>query len=307
MWYIQIFKKNGMNNSSNESKNIFVKNILPIILLSLYLYFLQQSLNNDKALLSIRDFQNSTLKYAFATVTTPAFAMGAVTLGNTLKKYHGDKYSRVCLVSEDVNDSWISVLEQWWDVRKVPEFKPSRHSRRSWIKLRLWSLKEFKKIIYLDTDVLLFSKIDELFEYPQLSCVPDVNPPQICNSGVFVLEPNPKTYSDIISFSKKSKNRYGIGDQGTINAFFGSFTPIPARYNLPRVETRSFKRLNQDHSFAAVHYVCKKPWKCGRNGVRFCGCGFFEYNDVWWREWDLACSNHKCLESWWEPLTGQGF
>jgi glycogenin glucosyltransferase len=47
-----------------------------------------------------------------------------------------------------------------------------------------------------------------------------------------------------------------------------------------------------------VHMVCKKPWKCGREGVAYCGCGYPSLNEVWWRTWDEACAGRQCLETW---------
>ena len=245
--------------------------------------------------------------HAFATIITPAFAMGAVTLGYSIKKYTGDQYDRICLVTQDVNDSWVEVLQQWWTVLRYPDYQPTPQSRRSWLKIRLWSLIQYSKIVYLDTDILPFANLSELFDYPQLSCVPDLNPPQVCNTGVLVIEPKPNLFEEFVKFASFSSNRFNIGDQGTINAFFGSFTPIPATYNLPRIPISGFKRLHTNFSHKTVHFVCKKPWKCGRSQVDTCGCGYPSYNKIWYQVWDEACLNHKCLESWWEPLTGQGF
>jgi glycogenin glucosyltransferase len=55
----------------------------------------------------------ATADCAFVTVTTPAFCMGAVAIGHNLRKFHGQKYDLICLVTSDVNETWVAVLSQW--------------------------------------------------------------------------------------------------------------------------------------------------------------------------------------------------
>lgn len=237
-------------------------------------------------------------KLGFATVTTPAFCMGAVALGHTLVKYHGNKYDRLCLVTEDVSQQWRNILSQWWTVVPVAEYRPGIKFRRSWTKLRLWTFTEYKKIVYLDTDTLVFGPIDRLFDYPELSCTPDISPPQICNTGVLVLEPRPGVFADMQRASFNPSLRQGVGDQGFINAYFGKYYPLPPKYNSPRIQTLRFGQALKVNRTKVVHFVCKKPWKCGREGVDKCGCGHYELNTVWWNTFDEACKNHSCLETW---------
>ncbi len=53
----------------------------------------------------------------------------------------------------------------------------------------------------------------------------------VCNTGVFVLEPNKATYTDMLS---KYKNTYSYnkGDQGFLNSYFNTCNPIPLVYNV---------------------------------------------------------------------------
>lgn len=238
-------------------------------------------------------------EFAFATLATPAFAMGAVALGYSIKKYHQDKYDLICLVTPDVNSTWREILSQWWIVKPVNEYRPFTHFRRSWTKLKVWNFIEYKKIIYLDTDLLLFSPVDELFTYPELSCVPDLNPPQICNTGVLVLEPRKGVFEGIDRLARIDEIRKGIGDQSTINAYFKKFTPLPAIYNLPRAANfGGFGKIVKLGRHKIVHYVCKKPWKCGREEISTCGCGYPSFNQKWWDTFDEACNGKKCIETW---------
>jgi glycogenin glucosyltransferase len=238
-------------------------------------------------------------KVGFVTLATPAFAMGAVTLGHTLYKHHGDKYDRICLVTPDVNTTWVKILSQFWKVVQVPEYRPMVHFRRSWTKFRMWNLTDYSKLVYLDTDVLVVKPIDELFSYSELSCVSDPNPPQICNTGVLVIEPGAGKFEKMDQMARVEAVRVGIGDQSSINAYFRGFTPLPAIYNAARTIERGLGELLERDAVKIIHFICKKPWKCGRGAI--CGCGYPHLNEVWWRTWDEACQGKMCLDSWYEP------
>jgi hypothetical protein len=88
-------------------------------------------------------------KLAFVTLATPAFAIGAVTLGFTLSLHHGDRYDRVCLVTRDLNSTWRLVLSQWWLLRPVADYVPMVHFQRSWAKLQMWDMTEHRNTIPL--------------------------------------------------------------------------------------------------------------------------------------------------------------
>jgi len=277
----------------DEEKTCFEYSPYIILLISLFLVFHYRKSGDMEPF----DFKNHS-EYCFATLTTPAFAMGAVALGHTLRKHHGNKYDLVCLVTYDVNSTWRQILSQWWIVIEIKEFIPFMGFRRSWSKIHLWRLSNYKKVVYIDTDILIFGTLDELFGYSQLSCVPDITPPQICNTGVLVLEPKEGIIDRMKHELYYNRKVHGIGDQGFINSFFSSFNPLPSVYNLPRVSGTALMDVYHKNKTKAIHFVCKKPWKCGREGMSYCGCGFPEFNKVWWDVWDEACHGNKCIESW---------
>jgi glycogenin glucosyltransferase len=163
----------------------------------------------------------------------------------------------------------------------------------------MWNLTDYTKLVYLDTDVLVMKPIDELFSYSELSCASDPNPPQICNTGVLVIEPGPGKFEKMDQMARVEAVRMGIGDQSSINAYFRGFTPLPAIYNAARTIERGLGDLLERDEVKVIHFICKKPWKCGRGGI--CGCGYMHLNDVWWSLWDEACKGKICMDSWYEP------
>lgn len=235
---------------------------------------------------------------AFATLATPAFCMGAVVLGHNLRKIHGDSHGFVCLVTPDVNETWVRILSQWWRVVQVPAYKPFGGFRRSWAKLFLFGLTDYRKLVYIDTDMLILGSLEELFDKPMLSCAPDAEIPQICNTGVLVIEPRDGLTNEMKKTAKEKQFLHGPGDQGFINGFFGGFTPISSKFNSPRMHGTGFGHMMKANVTRVVHFVCKKPWKCGRANVSTCGCGYPSMNVEWWRAWDEACAGRECMESW---------
>ena len=107
--------------------------------------------------------------------------------------------------------------------------KPCRYS-----KLHLWNMTEFSKVVYLDADVMLLNNVDELFQQPELSAVPDLA--GVVNTGVLVAEPSAVTFADMIA-QYPSAPSYNHGDQGFLNWYFGEHLsnkmhPLPVEFNL---------------------------------------------------------------------------
>ena len=77
--------------------------------------------------------------------------------------------------------------------------KPQFHDPLdNFVKLRLWELTEYEKVIFLDADLVVIKNIDRLFGYPEFVAAPNVYESledfHRMNSGVFVAEPSLATY-----------------------------------------------------------------------------------------------------------------
>jgi len=104
-------------------------------------------------------------------------------------------------------------------------------SHRS-LKLRLFALTMFDKIVYLDTDILVLQNIDELFGYNEtLTAAWDPGAVGVHNSGVMVLRPN-VTFSD--GLLNSSFVSYNGGDQGYLHNVVNSdeWKELPQHYNV---------------------------------------------------------------------------
>ena len=124
------------------------------------------------------------------------------------------------------------------------------------LKLQLWGLSRWRKILFLDADTILRRNVAELFDAPGFSAVKDPVGMNY-NTGVMVIEPSRYVYSLIIK-NYASAGSYNVGDQGALNALidFEAWNSLPLRYN-------TFATAPEDMLLSAkiVHYSGDaKPW-----------------------------------------------
>jgi glycogenin glucosyltransferase len=108
--------------------------------------------------------------------------------------------------------------------------KKSGHWGNTFDKLHLFSLTGFEKLVYLDSDMMVLTNIDELFDRPHMSAVAAgrlVNPQwERLNSGLMVIEPVPQLAEEIAATLGKAllelqlQGQESIGDQDLINAYY---------------------------------------------------------------------------------------
>jgi glycogenin glucosyltransferase len=120
-------------------------------------------------------------------------------------------------------------------------------------KITLWSLTEYRRIVYLDADTLPLRSLDSLFTLPSttsstptsasdsttsllsissdnstnhesprpyFAAAPEAGWPDAFNSGFLVLSPSSSVYSDLLAMAKGAESFDG-GDQGLLNMYFG--------------------------------------------------------------------------------------
>lgn len=88
-------------------------------------------------------------------------------------------------------------------------------------KLHVFRLTSYRKLIYLDADILPLRPTSHLFRLSSsLAAVPDVGWPDIFNSGFFVLEPSETRFNEIMEVVKR-KGSWDGGDQGVLNEWAG--------------------------------------------------------------------------------------
>jgi glycogenin len=120
-------------------------------------------------------------------------------------------------------------------------------------KLVVFSLSEFEKLVFLDSDMVVIRNIDDLFERPHMSgVIADIVPGRGAsvdlNAGLMVIEPEPNLTARLLDSlpavferAKQWRSAEGrpvsMGVQSVINAFWSGWIDqpelhLPGRYNV---------------------------------------------------------------------------
>jgi lipopolysaccharide biosynthesis glycosyltransferase len=226
-------------------------------------------------------------KNAIVTLSDKDFIQGTRVLMESLQ-FHNDLkgFDKIALTP---NRQEITEVSHLFDQIKVlEESELSRMNRPNWkkrfrktfLKLHAFDLREYKRVIFIDSDVLCIGDIGRLFQDDLddycLSAASDrgIKPaPKFAstnrvrfNTGVMVIN-NEKLPSNSLQKMQELARKgitYDGSDQGVINEFCKgdiSFKLLDQKYNTLK---RSFKEKkywseNKD-DIRLLHFVGKKPW-----------------------------------------------
>ncbi|KAK0719620.1 hypothetical protein B0H67DRAFT_158073 [Lasiosphaeris hirsuta] len=165
--------------------------------------------------------------------------------------------------------------------------RPDLHS--AFTKINLWRQTQFRKIVYLDADVLAYRAPDELFDLPHaFSAAPDIGWPDIFNTGVMVLTPNLGEYYALKAMADRGISFDGA-DQGLLNMHFRNiWNRLSFAYNVtPSAHYQyvpAYKHFQS--SINLVHFIgSEKPWLQGRD-KSIGDTPFDEIAGRWWAVYD---------------------
>lgn len=132
------------------------------------------------------------------------------------------KYKFYCAITNNLRPNTLKILDKigmpyfYIDIEPLQPFikrsqklgMVNKYQQAS-NKLALFGLTQFNKCVYLDSDMLVFQNIDELFEKPDFSSVEDCAPVHyrpyeyklgesaFC-AGMFVFSPSTKLYAELL-------------------------------------------------------------------------------------------------------------
>ncbi len=165
--------------------------------------------------------------------------------------------------------------------------RPDLHSAFS--KINLWKQTQFRKIVYIDADVVAYRAPDELFDtvHP-FSAAPDIGWPDLFNTGVMVLTPNMGDYYALSAMADRGISFDGA-DQGLLNMHFrNAYNRLPFTYNVtPSAHYQYVPAYRHfQSSINLVHFIgTNKPWTQGR-GTSTGSSPFDEMVGRWWAVYD---------------------
>lgn len=156
-------------------------------------------------------------------------------------------------------------------------------------KIALWKQLQFRKIVYVDADMVALRAPDELFDTPHaFSAAPDIGWPDIFNTGLMVLSPNMGDYYALLAMAQRGISFDGA-DQGLLNMHFkNTFNRLPFTYNVtPSAHYQYLPAYKHFQSSISMgHFIGQsKPWTQGRDASH----GATPYDEMvarWWAVYD---------------------
>ncbi|XP_046357693.2 glycogenin-1-like [Haliotis rufescens] len=243
--------------------------------------------------------RSCTSKNAYVTMAVDdVTAIGAMVLQQSLTNTQTNNCI-VAMVTDTV--SWL--IREMLDVRfdKVVDIKPVKVKKGDqppsplFGKLRAWSFKEYDKIVYLHSDTIVLRNVDELFQHPELSAVPEATWTDVFNSGVMVIKPSTKTFKALKNMAKAEQS-YDDTDQGTLNMYFSEWHRLSCIYNAagdsPETAVGAYHRFG--HRVKIVRFnTDMKPWLVSFNLEA-------EQTEMYAGELGLIPVPRPFYERWWQ-------
>ena len=164
-------------------------------------------------------------------------------------------------------------------------------------KITLWKQTQFRRIVYVDADIVALRAPDELFDLPQsFSAAPDIGWPDIFNTGLMVLNPNMGDYYALLAMAQRGISFDGA-DQGLLNMHFkNTFNRLSFTYNVtPSAHYQYLPAYRHfQSSISMAHFIGQeKPWAQGREANR----GATPYDEMvgrWWAVYDRHYRQAVC-------------
>ncbi|KAI1812219.1 glycosyltransferase family 8 protein [Poronia punctata] len=231
---------------------------------------------------------------------TDTYLPGALVLAHSLRDAGTTKKLAALVTLDSLSTQAIAELQSVFDyilpVSRIRNAQPANlqlmnrtdlHS--AFTKINLWKQTQFRKIVYIDADVVAYRAPDELFDIDHpFSAAPDIGWPDIFNTGVMVLTPNVGDYYAMMAMAERGISFDGA-DQGLINIHFrNNYNRISFTYNVtPSAHYQYVPAYRHfQSSINMVHFIgSDKPWSKGRN-ASIGNSPFDEMTGRWWAVYD---------------------
>ena len=213
------------------------------------------------------------------------------------------KYPLFCIITPEVSEENRIVLQKLgiWTIEKDLIVPPSLNKEdapevietldcygwhKALVKLTIFGLTQFSKLVYIDADMIVKQNIDDLFEKPHMTACWDCfgfGANDVCdsgsfNSGLLVVEPSTELFEDIMRFFNAFDGGGKlIHDQRVLQEYFKDWATKPelhldrwwAPWTTAFVEDRDEYYYLQS-KIKVLHMIDKKPWVVDRNYFLTC-------------------------------------
>ncbi|WMV11943.1 hypothetical protein MTR67_005328 [Solanum verrucosum] len=229
---------------------------------------------------------------AYVTVihSSEAYVCGAIALAQSIILTNSTR-DLVLLADDSISPKSLHGLRAaGWKIKKIkrirsPHAPKNAYNEWNYSKLRIWQLIEYDKVIFIDSDFVVFRNIDQFFSYPELSAAG--NDGYIFNSGVMIIEPSKCKFQNLMN-KRFEVGSYNGGDQGFLNEMFVWWHRWPTKLNTLKIFINSNYRNLPDDSYT-VHYLGLKPWLC-----------YEDYDCNWDKVESQIFASDSAHERWWK-------
>ncbi len=144
--------------------------------------------------------------------------------------------------------------------------KPAFHTPLdNFVKLRLWQLTQYERIVFIDADALVLRNIDRLFDYPEFSAAPNVYESLVdfrrMNSGVFSARPSEATFAAMLETLDTPGAFWKRTDQTFLQTFFPDWCGLPVYDNMLQYVWFNMPELWDWSMIRILHFQYEKPWQ----------------------------------------------
>ncbi|KAI9888387.1 MAG: glycogenin glucosyltransferase [Vezdaea aestivalis] len=230
---------------------------------------------------------------------TDSYLPGAVVLAHSLRDAGTKKKLAALIILENLAADTITELKRVYDYVIPVELLTNQTPANLYLmnrpdlgstftKINLWRQEQFRKIVYVDADVVALRAPDELFNLPStFAAAPDIGWPDCFNSGVMVLNPNAQDYFGLLALAQRGISFDGA-DQGLLNMYFRQYDRMSFTYNCTPSGHYQYVPAYRhfQSSISMIHFIgADKPWLLGNNS-KSSNSPYDEMLGRWWAVYD---------------------
>lgn len=237
---------------------------------------------------------------AYATIVTgdnKGFVAGAIALAASIRQFDAER-TLIAMLSPEIEPyspnlqalqlaGWellhVDKLEEPWyqTHEKCREFTDSQQVRwgRMFTKLRVYSLVQFDRVLYLDTDVIALRELDYYFKLDGDFFGERSPSHRGVNAGIMVIKPSNRVLQKLITFARVNEPRVfwpghqvGCTEQELVNRYWDAGDGYNRKLNntrhfdylFPRFVDELGREELREHGARLAHCLttkCFKPWE----------------------------------------------
>ena len=209
--------------------------------------------------------QEERSEEAYVALQYGGFFLSLRVLGQSLRE-SGTTRDMIALCMSDVPDYQKEILrKEGWIIRSLDPLPKScvgdHVYSRHFTKVQAWLLKEYRRVILIDSDAIVLHNIDQLFACGEFCAA--YRHSDLFNTGVVVLQPSEDTFRSICS-KIQSIRSFTNGDQGFLNYFYEDLKKArmfsPADDVVSDGEREKFQRLPAEYNGDVSVYYLTNQW-----------------------------------------------